>query len=160
MVNSMKELQDVKNEYFSKKGEISNLAASLSTMSIEDKKVYGKIINDFKNKMNTLLEDKRSYLETKELQEKLKKDTIDITLPATKIKTGSKHPMSRIQEEFEDLFTSMGYTVYEGVELESDENCFQKLNIAKGHPARDAQDTFYLENEVENYLLRTQISTA
>ena len=68
--------------------------------------------------------------------------------------------MSRIQEEFEDLFTSMGYTVYEGVELESDENCFQKLNIAKGHPARDAQDTFYLENEVENYLLRTQTSTA
>ena len=59
MVNSMKELQDVKNEYFSKKGEISNLAASLSTMSIEDKKVYGKIINDFKNKMNTLLEEKR-----------------------------------------------------------------------------------------------------
>ena len=68
--------------------------------------------------------------------------------------------MSRIQEEFEDLFTSMGYTVSEGVELESDENCFQKLNIAKGHPARDAQDTLYLENEVENYLLRTQTSTA
>ena len=87
MVNSMKELQDVKNEYFSKKGEISNLAASLSTMSIEDKKVYGKIINDFKNKMNTLLEDKRSYLETKELQEKFNMVSTQMVLVNKDMKT-------------------------------------------------------------------------
>ena len=68
--------------------------------------------------------------------------------------------MTRITEELEDLFVSMGYTVYGGPEVESDENCFQKLNLPKGHPARDAQDTFYLENEVENYLLRSQTSTA
>ena len=94
------------------------------------------------------------------INQKLESERIDITLPATKIKYGSKHPISRVIEEFEDLFLSMGYTIYDGPELESDENCFQKLNIAKGHPARDAQDTFYLENEYENYLLRSQTSAA
>ena len=68
--------------------------------------------------------------------------------------------MTRITEQFEDLFVSMGYTVYEGPEIESDENCFQKLNLPKGHPARDAQDTFYLKDEYENFLLRSQTSTA
>ena len=68
--------------------------------------------------------------------------------------------MTRIQEEFEDIFTSMGYTVYDGPEVESDENCFQKLNLPKGHPARDAQDTFYLKDEYERFLIRSQTSTA
>ena len=68
--------------------------------------------------------------------------------------------MARIQNEFEDIFVSMGYTVYDGPEIESDENCFQKLNIPKGHPARDAQDTFYLNEEYEKYLIRSQTSTA
>ena len=83
--------------------------------------------------------------------EKLAKEAIDITLPSKRVKRGSKHPMTRITEQFEDLFVSMGYTVYEGPEIESDENCFQKLNLPKGHPARDAQDTFYLKDEYEKY---------
>ncbi|MBO5711499.1 MAG: phenylalanine--tRNA ligase subunit alpha, partial [Acholeplasmatales bacterium] len=87
-------------------------------------------------------------------------ETIDISLPSRKLKRGSRHPFNRIVEDVEDFFVSMGYDVVDGPELETDENCFQKLNIAKGHPARDAQDTFNLENEFENYLLRSQTSTA
>ena len=97
--------------------------------------------------MKTKYEEKKNAYETAILNEKLAKEAIDITLPSKKVKRGSKHPMTRITEEFEDLFVSMGYTVYEGPEIESDENCFQKLNLPKGHPARDAQDTYYLKDE-------------
>ena len=89
------------------------------------------------------------------LEEKIEKETIDITLPATKIQRGSKHPVNRVIEEIEDLFVSMGYDVISGPELETDEFCFERLNLPKGHPARDMQDSFYITNE---YLLRTQTS--
>ena len=86
---------------------------------------------------------------------KLEKEKIDITLPSTKIIRGSKHPMNRIIEEVEDLFVSMGYDVVDGPELETDEYCFERLNLPQGHPARDMQDSFYVTTE---YLLRTQTS--
>ena len=89
------------------------------------------------------------------LAEKIEEETIDITLPGTKIKRGSKHPVNRVIEEIEDLFVSMGYDVISGPELETDEFCFERLNLPKGHPARDMQDSFYITNE---YLLRTQTS--
>ena len=89
------------------------------------------------------------------LEEKIEKETIDITLPATKIQRGSKHPVNRVIEEIEDLFVSMGYDVISGPELETDEFCFARLNLPEGHPARDMQDSFYI---TDNYLLRTQTS--
>ncbi|MFI3261032.1 MAG: phenylalanine--tRNA ligase subunit alpha [bacterium] len=159
-IDNIKDLTDLKNEYLGKKGPLNELTSSMKDMSIEEKKEFGSTLNKYKIDINNLIDNKRTIILEKEMQEKLEKDGIDITLPSKKVKRGSKHPMTRIEEKFEDLFTSLGYTVYEGPELESDENCFQKLNIAKGHPARDAQDTFYLENEFENFLLRTQTSTA
>ena len=90
-----------------------------------------------------------------EVVKKIEKETIDITLPSTKIQRGSKHPVNRVIEEIEDLFVSMGYDVISGPELETDEFCFERLNLPKGHPARDMQDSFYITNE---YLLRTQTS--
>ena len=101
--------------------------------------------------MNTKTEE----LEEKKLQQKLEEETIDITLPSSKVRRGSKHPVNRIIEELEDLFVSMGYDVVDGPELETDEYCFERLNLPKGHPARDMQDTFYITTE---YLLRTQTS--
>ncbi|MBR3146496.1 MAG: phenylalanine--tRNA ligase subunit alpha [Bacilli bacterium] len=157
---NMNELNDLKVKYLGKKGLITELNSEIKNIPNEEKKDFGMQVNELRNSFNEYYESKRVQLENAILNEKLSKEAIDITLPSKKIKRGSLNPMTRITEEFEDLFVSMGYTVFEGPELESDENCFQKLNLPKGHPARDAQDTFYLKDEVENYLLRSQTSTA
>ncbi|MBR2712248.1 MAG: phenylalanine--tRNA ligase subunit alpha [Bacilli bacterium] len=156
--NSM--LNEIRNDYFGKKGKITELGSLLKDLSIEEKKEIGKKVNDLRISITEKLDNLKNKFEEEALNKKLESEKIDMTLPSKKLKRGSKHPMSRMVEEFEDIFVSMGYTVYEGPEIESDENCFQKLNLPKGHPARDAQDTFYLENEYENYLLRSQTSTA
>ena len=159
-VNSIPELNELKSRYIGKEGSVSELSKGMKDVPNEEKKEVGIKINEIRNYVTSLITNKEEEIKEKILNEKLNKEIIDITLPSKKIKRGSLHPMTRITEELEDLFVSMGYTVYGGPEVESDENCFQKLNLPKGHPARDSQDTFYLENEVENYLLRSQTSTA
>ncbi len=159
-VKDLKTLAELKQEYMGKKGPITELSSGMRDLSVDEKKEVGMLLNELRINVNEMFDSLKEKFEIEELNKKLESESIDITLPSKKVRTGSKHPMSRIEEKFEDLFTSLGYTVYSGPELESDENCFQKLNIAKGHPARDAQDTFYLENEFENFLLRTQTSTA
>ena len=159
-VNSLNELNELKNKYLSKTGLITVLNSEIKNVPNEEKKEYGMKVNEVRNLFNDFYETKKAEYEEALLNEKLSKEAIDITLPSKRVKRGSKHPMTRITEQFEDLFVSMGYTVYEGPEIESDENCFQKLNLPKGHPARDAQDTFYLKDEYENFLLRSQTSTA
>ena len=157
---NVNELNDLRVKYLGKSGLITLLNSEIKNIPNEEKKDFGMQVNELRNKFNEYYESKKNELDNAILNEKLTKEAIDITLPSKRIKRGSLNPMTRITEEFEDLFVSMGYTVYEGPELESDENCFQKLNLPKGHPARDAQDTFYLKDEVENYLLRSQTSTA
>ena len=159
-VTSLNELNELKNKYLSKTGLITVLNSEIKNVPNEEKKEYGMKVNEVRNLFNEFYETKKAEYEEVLLNEKLSKEAIDITLPSKRVKRGSKHPMTRITEQFEDLFVSMGYTVYEGPEIESDENCFQKLNLPKGHPARDAQDTFYLKDEYENFLLRSQTSTA
>lgn len=159
-VTNTKELNEIETKYFSKKGPVTELMKVMSTLSNEEKKEYGMKINKFKEEINKIILEKKQEFHNIELNKKLESEKIDITLPSKKVKKGSKHPMTRLTEDFEDLFVSMGYTVYEGPEIESDENCFQKLNLPIGHPARDAQDTFYLKEEYENWLLRSQTSTA
>ena len=154
------DLANVKAKYLGKKSELQELLSKMKDMTVEEKKTIGKEINEVKQSINALVENKNKEIEDKILNAKLESEKIDITLPSKKLRRGSKHPMSRMVEEFEDIFVSMGYTVYEGLEIESDENCFQKLNLPIGHPARDAQDTFYLENEIDRFLLRSQTSTA
>ena len=157
---NMNQLNDLRIKYLGKSGLITELNSEIKNIPNEEKKDFGMAVNELRNKFNEYYENKKNELDNLLLNEKLSKEAIDISLPSKRIKRGSLNPMTRITEEFEDLFVSMGYTVYEGPELESDENCFQKLNLPKGHPARDAQDTFYLKDEVENYLLRSQTSTA
>ncbi len=159
-VKTPQDIVDIKAKYIGKSGLITDLMKNMKDYSPEERKEIGQIVNVAKTEANEIITNKEEEINTAILNEKLNKEAIDITLPSKKIKRGSLHPMTRITEEFEDLFVSMGYTVFEGPELESDENCFQKLNLPKGHPARDAQDTFYLKDEVENYLLRSQTSTA
>ena len=156
-VTDLKSLNDLKVEYLGKKGVITELQSGIKEAL--DKKEYGMQVNLVRTTFNEIYDRKLKELNELELNQKLESERIDVTLPSRKLREGSKHPMTRIQEELEDLFVSMGYDVYDGPEIETDENCFQKLNLPLGHPARDAQDTFYLENEYERYLLRSQTST-
>ena len=155
LVSSVKELNDLKVEYLGKKGPINELSSMMRDLSVDEKKEFGKILNEVKEFMNELFEQTRSELETKELNEKLEKEKIDITLPSAKVHVGGIHPLTRVIEEIEELFVSMGYDVVEGPEIEEDLYNFEKLNLPKGHPARDAQDSFYITEEM---LLRTQTS--
>ncbi len=156
----MKTLNDIRTKYLGKQGKITELSKMMKDIPNEQKKELGILVNEVRCLVTDSLEEKKKDLEEKALNEKLASEKIDVTVPSKKVKRGSKHPMTRIEEKFEDLFLSMGYTIYDGPEIESDENCFQKLNLPKGHAARDAQDTFYLKDEFENYLLRSQTSTA
>jgi len=123
----------------------------------EEKKEFGMKLNEVRTLFNTKYEEIKNRLEEEQTLRKLEKDSIDITLPSEKISAGSIHPFNRIIEEVEDLFVSMGYDVVDGSEVETDEYCFKRLNVPDGHPARDAQDTFYI---TEEYLLRTQTSSS
>ena len=160
IIKTKNDLANLKALYLGKNGIVTNLSLKMKDIPNEEKREYGKFLNEIKDEVSLKFETLLKEIERKELEEKLESEKIDITLPSKKMKKGSLHPMTRIQNEFEDIFVSMGYTVYDGPEIESDENCFQKLNIPKGHPARDAQDTFYLKDEYENFLIRSQTSTA
>lgn len=155
-VSDLKDLNDLKVEYLGKKGAITELSSHMRELSNEEKKEIGVLLNDLRCYVNNLFDELKNKFETELLNKKLESEKIDISLPSTKIKRGSKHPMSLTIETIEDLFVSMGYDVVSGPELESDEYCFERLNLPKGHPARDMQDSFYITDE---YLLRTQTSS-
>ena len=155
-VKNMNELNDIKAEYLGKKGSISALSSNMASLSVEEKKEYGMKLNEIKTKANDLLESKRVEFENAILNEKLSKEAIDISLPATKVGAGAPNILEKVIEEVEDLFMSMGYDVVDGPEVEEDRFNFELLNIPKGHAARDAQDTFYLKDD--ELLLRSQTS--
>ena len=150
-----KALDEVRVKYLGKKGELTAVLRGMGALSSEERPVIGSLVNVVRDELETAIEEKETAFKAMEMEEKLQKEKIDITLPSNKVKRGSKHPLNRIIEEVEDLFVSMGYDVVDGPELETDEYCFERLNLPKGHPARDMQDSFYVTPE---YLLRTQTS--
>lgn len=153
---NLKEVNELKVTYLGKKGPVNELSSHLKELDNEEKKEFGKILNELKMEINKEVEEKIKYYEEIELKEKLAKEQIDVTLPGVKIPMGSPNILERIIEEIEEIFMSMGYDVVDGPEIESDRFNFELLNIPKGHPARDAQDTFYLKDE--EILLRSQTS--
>ena len=154
-VKDAKELNDIRVKYLGKKGELTALLRGMGALSEEERPIIGSLVNVVRDELEKLISEKEEFYKQEELNKKLETEKIDISLPATKVKRGSKHPLNRIIEEVEDLFVSMGYDVVDGPELETDEYCFERLNLPKGHPARDMQDSFYVTTE---YLLRTQTS--
>ena len=154
-IKNSQDLQELKVQFLGKKSELSNLLKGLGALTAEERPKVGALVNEARKEIEEKLSIAEEQIKSKMLEEKIEKETIDITLPATKIQRGSKHPVNRVIEEIEDLFVSMGYDVISGPELETDEFCFERLNLPKGHPARDMQDSFYITNE---YLLRTQTS--
>jgi len=154
-LNSMQELQDLRVKVLGKKGELTEILRGMKDLSPEERPVVGAIVNVVRDEIESALEKAEEVLAQKELEKKLEEEKIDITLPSSKITRGSKHPINRTIEQIQDLFVSMGYDVVDGPELETDEFCFERLNLPKGHPARDMQDSFYITRE---HLLRTQTS--
>ena len=151
----IKELEDTKVKYLGKKGELTSILKMMGTLSQEERPKMGSLVNKAKEEIEEKIKEREEKEKALELAKKLESEKIDVTLPSQKIRRGSKHPLNRVIEEIEDLFVSMGYDVVSGPELETDEYCFERLNLPKGHPARDMQDSFYISPE---YLLRTQTS--
>jgi phenylalanyl-tRNA synthetase alpha chain len=148
-------LNEIRVKYLGKKGELTAVLRMMGSLSKEERPKIGELVNKLRDEIEEKIEQKEKAFKQKELQDKLEREKIDITLPSKKVIRGSKHPINRVIEEIEDLFVSMGYDVVQGPELETDEYCFERLNLPKGHPARDMQDSFYVSKE---YLLRTQTS--
>ncbi len=155
-INDEHSLNEIKTKYLGKKGSITGLSAKIKDLSIEEKKTFGASLNKLKNEVNDLINGKKQEIEANILNEKLSKESIDITLPAVDLPVGAPSILEKLIEEVEELLISMGYDVIDGPEIELDKYNFEMLNLPKGHPARDAQDTFYVQDE--ELLLRSQTS--
>ena len=155
-VNDLKQLNDLKVKYLGKNGLITDINSEIRNIDASLKKEFGMMVNSLRTDFNSFYETKKKELELAILNKKLAQEAIDITLPATKIPTGAPNILERIIEEVESVLIPMGYDVIDGPEIEKDEYNFELLNLPKGHPARDAQDTFYVEGE--ELLLRSQTS--
>lgn len=149
---TLESLIEVRNTYLSKKGLVSALMGQLKELDDQQKKAFGQQVNIAKETLENALKTKQEQLEADALAIKLATESIDITLPATNFPAGNLHPLTLVQQEIEDLFIGLGYQVVEGPEVELDYYNFEKANIPKDHPARDMQDTFYVD---VNSLLRT-----
>jgi len=155
-VSDLKVLDDLRVKYLGKKGLITELNSEIKNIPNEEKKEFGMKVNELKNQFNEFYDSVKEKLELEELNKKLENEAIDISLPSTKVPVGAPHILEKVIEEVEEVFLSMGYDVVDGPEIEEDKYNFEMLNIPKGHPARDAQDTFYIEGE--EILLRSQTS--
>ena len=124
----LKQLHDVRVKYLGKKGELTEILRGMKDLSAEERPVIGNLVNSVRDEIEKTIKEAEEKIKSAELEKQLEKERIDVTLPSTKIKRGSKHPINRVIEEIEDLFVSMGYDVISGPELETDEYCFERLN--------------------------------
>ncbi|MBE6142907.1 MAG: phenylalanine--tRNA ligase subunit alpha [Erysipelotrichaceae bacterium] len=154
-VSSMEELQNIRNTYLSKKSELMQSMSKMKDLQGEERAKFGQLINSIKMDITQKVEETRLSLEEKKLQEKLAKEVVDFTLPSSDYTKGSKHPFNLIVDEVSRIFIGMGYDIVEGPEVELDHFNFELLNVPKGHPARDMQDSFYID---ETHLMRSQTS--
>ncbi len=148
-------LNNVRNTYLSKKSQLMAMMRQMKTLSGEEKAAFGKKINEIKNDIATRIEQKRIVLEEEALRIKLANEALDITLPGRNFTSGVKNPFYIIQDEIIDIFAAMGYEIVEGPEVELDHYNFELMNIPSDHPARDMQDSFYID---ERTLMRTHTS--
>ena len=152
---SQEELAEFWQAYLGKKGSIAGLMKELGKVSAEERPAMGKVINQFKAYAEQRYQEVRAEMDQKELQARNKNEQVDITMPAVKRPMGSLHPITIVKDQMVDVFAGMGFEIYEGPEIEDDDHNFTRLNVAKNHPARDMQDTFYV---AEDIVLRTHTS--
>ena len=154
-VENQAALEELRLQFLGKKGELTAILKGMGGLSPEERPVIGQLANEVRTYIESAIETKKTELAAKALEEKLKAEKIDVTMPSKKINMGGAHPLSNVIEEITQIFIGMGYEVAEGPEVELDYYNFEALNTPKNHPARDAQDTFYF---TENILLRSQTS--
>ncbi|MBI4652728.1 phenylalanine--tRNA ligase subunit alpha [Candidatus Kuenenbacteria bacterium] len=152
-------LRDLEVKYLGRKGEFTKILRCLKNLTIQEKKEIGQLANEIKKELQEKFEEVKNVI----VKNVVKRENLDVTLPGEKILKGHLHPITIIQNELEDLFTSMGFMILDGPELESDYYNFEALNIPKYHPARDMQDTFYIDhkNKDNEYdlVMRTQVTS-
>lgn len=154
-VKSAVDLENLRLQFLGKKGELTAVLRGMGALTAEERPVIGQLANEVRSFVEGKLEEAIKNLQDKEQEMKLEKEAIDVTIPGKRRLIGKKHPLSIVLDEIKDVFTSMGYEIAEGPEIELDYYNFEALNIPTGHPARDTQDTFYIN---DNILLRTQTS--
>ena len=156
-VTTIEELEQLRVEYTGKKGYVTELMKEMKSLSNEEKKEFGQAVNVLKNEVNDILTAKRKEMEQKAIEmENNMMPEFDVSIPAD-LSRGSYHPITLVQRQCEEIFKHMGFTVEDYSEIVTDYECFESLNIPKSHPARDMQDTYYLEN---GQLLKSQTSAA
>lgn len=148
-------LNELRVKYLGKKGLMTEILREMGKLSSEERPVIGQLANQIRNELENLLTGKLTAMKEAEKQRRLESERLDITLPGKKPALGHKHPLTKVIEEVEDIFISMGFSVVKGPEIEKDYYNFEGLNMPKDHPARDTQDSFYITPDI---LLRTQTS--
>ena len=151
------QIENLRVQYLGKKGQLTALLKQMGSLSAEERPKVGALVNQAKQELEDLISQKKQEMKIKAQENKLREETIDITMPAKEIKAGKLHPLNTVLDDMINIFQSMGFDVVDGPEVETDHYNFECLNVPADHPARDMQDTFYLG---ENLLLRTQTSAA
>ena len=153
--DGLEKLNDVRAAILGKKGELTAVLKGMKDVAPEDRPKVGQWVNETREAVEKLLDEKVKKFEAEALKRKYESEKIDVTMPAKRCKKGNLHPVTQVKDQLSEIFTSMGFEVYEDTEIENDYYNFTALNTPKDHPARDMQDTFYLSPE---FLLRTQTS--
>lgn len=153
---ALDKLNDVRVNFLGKKGELTAVLKSMKEVAPEDRPKVGQLVNEAREEIERVLDEAKTNMERKIREARLKAEVIDVTLPAQKNNVGHRHPNMIALEEVERIFIGMGYEVVEGPEIEKDYYNFEALNIPADHPAKDEQDTFYINGDI---LLRTQTSS-
>lgn len=151
----LSELEELRIKYLGKKGELTSVLKEMGKLSAEERPIIGALANEIRDTLGSEIDKKKSELERALQAERLKAEVIDVTMPGKRNKTGKLHPLTKVVEEVNDIFIGLGFEIVDGPEVEYDYYNFEALNIPKNHPARDTQDTFYIE---DNIVMRTQTS--
>lgn len=153
--DSAEALENIRIKYMGKKGELTAVLKGMGKLSKEERPVIGALANEIRQKLEKEIEEKKAAIMAAEEEKKLAEEVIDVTMPGKRSKEGKLHPLTQVMNELKKVFMGMGFSIAEGPEVEYDYYNFEALNIPKNHPARDTQDTFYIE---DNIVLRTQTS--
>lgn len=152
---SLETLEELRVKYLGKKGELTAVMKGMGSLSPEERPIIGQLANEVRDFIGKALDEKKTALVSAAEQEKILAETIDVTIPGKRPEKAKKHPLTTVLDDLKDIFIGMGFSIVDGPEVELDYYNFEALNIPKDHPARDTQDTFYIN---DNVVLRTQTS--